>query len=139
MKKYLFNLLLCSMLFAVGCSKDEGSEERIKFRYEVSGSLTTIAQIQFTPSFISIDHDYSWEEYAEESTLPWNKDVELSPLMINPGVRVTVDDAIPGQEVNVKMYREGELMGEHSGRVNADGHLHLGLDYDPAGGVKKSE
>lgn len=124
------------LIVALGsCSKDKSGNT--VFRYEVSGDLQTPVHIQYTPTLSVEDRDYDWEEYTVDTVLPWNQEVSIPYNASGVSCNVSADEAMPGRSVQIKLYRDSELVAEHSRAVDANGDLYLAIAYGPGDRVTK--
>ena len=94
--KLLFFTFLISLTL-IGCSKSDNTEDQPrKVKYEIIGEVQSLVSIQFTPDVkYPGQDDYDYEDYAIETTLPWNKTVYHHPLT-HGGLSFLAHDAIPG-------------------------------------------
>ncbi len=136
--KYCLTLFTLLILFGLNsCSKGEGNLLD-KYRYEVTGTVTAPVHIQYTPDITkAIPDDDDLDDYEVTTTLPWSKAVELHPNVSGAGCSAGTSDAVPGQTINIKIFRDNNLVAEHETVVDADGYAQLLLNYYKDGTVNK--
>ncbi|WP_257667256.1 hypothetical protein [Parapedobacter tibetensis] len=120
-----------------GCKKENETRENRHYRYEVTGTISKQVMISYTPTILDDDPDLDNIEYEETVSLPWIKEVTLNDLVQGIGCSISVDYAVPGQEVFIKIYLENELVATHEGVVDANGSMAILVNYYIDGTVNR--
>lgn len=137
MRYYAILLMVFSVLSFSGCSKDDDNPTE-QFRYEVTGTVAVPVQIQYTPDILTdTPTDTDLDDYEVRTTLPWSKTVSLHRNVAGAGCSASTSGAVAGQTINIKIYRNDELVAEHEKAVDANGNTSLLLNYYKDGTVGK--
>lgn len=125
---FLAVIALFTVVLLNACSKSEGKGLR-KLTYKVSGNVTVPITVQYTPTITDPNEtDFSDYNYEETITgLPWEKTVSLHQYVSGGGLSVSVEDAVPGTSLTLKIFEGNEEKATKTVVVNANGWIDDGL------------
>ena len=125
---FLAVIALFAVVLLNACSKNEGKGLR-KLTYKVSGDVTVPVTVQYTPTITDPNEtdfsDYNYEETI--TSLPWEKTVSLHQYASGGGLSVSVEDAIPGTSLILKIFEGSEEKATKTVVVNENGWIDNGL------------
>ncbi|WP_353133111.1 hypothetical protein [Pseudopedobacter sp.] len=125
---FLAVIALFAVVLLNACSKNEGKGLR-KLTYKVSGDVTVPVTVQYTPTITDPNEtdfsDYNYEETI--TSLPWEKTVSLHQYASGGGLSVSVEDAVPGTSLTLKIFEGSEEKATKTVVVNGNGWIDNGL------------
>ena len=125
---FLAVIALFAVVLLNACSKNEGRGLR-KLTYKVSGDVTVPVTVQYTPTITDPNEtdfsDYNYEETI--TSLPWEKTVSLHQYASGGGLSVSVEDAVPGTSLTLKIFEGSEEKATKTVVVNENGWIDNGL------------
>lgn len=125
---FLAVIALFAVVLLNACSKNEGKGLR-KLTYKVSGDVTVPVTVQYTPTITDPNEtdfsDYNYEETI--TSLPWEKTVSLHQYASGGGLSVSVEDAVPGTSLTLKIFEGSEEKATKTVVVNENGWIDNGL------------
>ena len=128
-RNYQFlTLIAFTIIILNACSKGEGDGLR-KLTYKISGNVGVPFGVQYTPSITNPNEtDFTNYNYEETITsLPWEKTVSLHKYVSGGGLSVSVDDAVPGTSLTLKIFEGSEEKASTTLVVNENGWIDNGL------------
>ncbi|GEM_PF-628206 len=125
---FLAVIALFAVVLLNACSKNEGKGLR-KLTYKVSGNVMVPVTVQYTPTITDPNEtdfsDYNYEETI--TSLPWEKTVSLHQYASGGGLSVSVEDAVPGTSLTLKIFEGSEEKATKTVVVNENGWIDNGL------------